>query len=159
MKHRSWIARQLNRCVKIYTYTIYQRSTTIQGSVAFLPTNSFTDGIRVVTLACCLLVSYNGFVVLESHFINETDEKWMKLALAQAEHAAEIGEVPVGAIAILDEQVIGQGFNAKEANNDPTAHAEMMAIASSSRFIWEIGVLLASPFTARSNHVRCAPGR
>ena len=52
----------------------------------------------------------------------------MQLALVHAEHAAEIGEVPVGAIAVLDEKVIGRGFNAKEAKNDPTAHAEMMAM-------------------------------
>lgn len=52
----------------------------------------------------------------------------MKLALAEAQHAAALGEVPVGAVAILDGQVIGRGYNAKETGNDPTAHAEMLAL-------------------------------
>ncbi|HCB48784.1 MAG TPA: tRNA-specific adenosine deaminase, partial [Chloroflexi bacterium] len=52
----------------------------------------------------------------------------MKLALAEAQHAAALGEVPVGAVAILNGEVIGRGFNVKETNTDPTAHAEMLAL-------------------------------
>jgi tRNA(adenine34) deaminase len=56
------------------------------------------------------------------------DEYWMRLALAQATKAGELGEVPVGAVAILDEKVIGTGYNRKERDLDPSAHAEMIAL-------------------------------
>jgi tRNA(adenine34) deaminase len=52
----------------------------------------------------------------------------MRQALAEAAEAARRGEVPVGAVAVLDGEVIGRGHNSKEADNDPTAHAEMIAL-------------------------------
>ena len=52
----------------------------------------------------------------------------MRAALELAAKAAELGEVPVGALAILDGRVIGAGYNRKEADQDPTAHAEMVAL-------------------------------
>ena len=64
----------------------------------------------------------------ESHLINNEDESWMRLALAQAHEAAAQGEVPVGAVAVLDGQIIGRGYNRKEADVDPTAHAEILAM-------------------------------
>ncbi|MBK8902804.1 MAG: tRNA adenosine(34) deaminase TadA [Anaerolineaceae bacterium] len=56
------------------------------------------------------------------------DEQWMRLALDQAAKAAELGEVPVGAVAVLDGRIVGQGYNRKESDQDPTAHAEMIAL-------------------------------
>ncbi|MEZ4515814.1 MAG: tRNA adenosine(34) deaminase TadA [Chloroflexota bacterium] len=58
----------------------------------------------------------------------EEDEYWMRLALVQAEEAIRLGEVPVGAVAVLDGVVVGTGYNRKESDQDPTAHAEMIAI-------------------------------
>ncbi|HRN67866.1 MAG TPA: tRNA adenosine(34) deaminase TadA [Promineifilum sp.] len=55
-------------------------------------------------------------------------ERWMRLALAEAGKAMSLGEVPVGAVAVLDGRVIGSGFNRKESDQDPTAHAEMIAL-------------------------------
>ena len=57
------------------------------------------------------------------------DQQWMTKALALAEKAAASGEVPVGAI-IVDEcnQVIGEGWNQPISSNDPTAHAEIIAV-------------------------------
>jgi tRNA(adenine34) deaminase len=49
-------------------------------------------------------------------------------ALALADEAARRGEVPVGALVVKDGEVIGRGYNLREAWNDPTAHAEMIAI-------------------------------
>ncbi len=60
--------------------------------------------------------------------MNEETEQWMRLALDQARQAIELGEVPVGAVAVLDGRVIGTGFNRKESDQDPTAHAEMIAL-------------------------------
>lgn len=58
------------------------------------------------------------------------DHRFMKLALQQAEQAKEKGEVPVGAIIVHKEQVIGRGHNLVESLRDPTAHAEMIAITA-----------------------------
>ncbi len=61
------------------------------------------------------------------------DEKYMKLALAEAEKAFAIDEVPVGAVVVYDGQVIGRGYNLREKNNDPTAHAELIALRDAAR--------------------------
>ena len=58
----------------------------------------------------------------------ETDDAWMAEALAQARAAGARGEVPVGAIVVQGERVIGRGGNAPIACSDPTAHAEMAAL-------------------------------
>lgn len=65
--------------------------------------------------------------VSEPYLSNE-DEQWMRRALALAQEAAAFGEVPVGAVAVLDGQVIGEGYNRKESDQDPTAHAEIIAL-------------------------------
>jgi tRNA(adenine34) deaminase len=52
----------------------------------------------------------------------------MALALEEARQAAARGEVPVGAIVVHDDRVIGEGHNLTQTSNDPSAHAEMMAI-------------------------------
>ena len=57
-----------------------------------------------------------------------TDEYFMKKALQEAEIAFEKGEIPVGAIIVSNNQIIGAGFNAPISLNDPTAHAEIQAI-------------------------------
>lgn len=72
-------------------------------------------------------------------------EQWMRLALAQAQEALALGEVPVGAVAVLDGEVIGTGFNRKESDHDPTAHAEMIALRGAAARLnnWRlIGVTL-----------------
>lgn len=56
------------------------------------------------------------------------DESFMHLALKLADRAAETGEVPVGAVLIRDEQVIGEGYNQPISGLDPTAHAEIVAL-------------------------------
>ncbi|WP_312359573.1 tRNA adenosine(34) deaminase TadA [Stutzerimonas balearica] len=56
------------------------------------------------------------------------DEGFMREALALAEHGAALGEVPVGAVLVLDGEVIGRGFNCPISRHDPSAHAEMVAI-------------------------------
>jgi tRNA(adenine34) deaminase len=57
-----------------------------------------------------------------------SDAAWMQLALDQARQAAEAGEVPVGALVIKDGTVIGRGENRNLRDNDPTAHAEIVAL-------------------------------
>jgi tRNA(adenine34) deaminase len=62
-------------------------------------------------------------------------EQWMRLALEQAEIAASLGEVPVGAVAVWQDQVIGHGYNRKESDLDPTAHAEMLALKEAADYL------------------------
>ncbi|MHC3123481.1 tRNA adenosine(34) deaminase TadA [Acinetobacter sp. GN11] len=57
-----------------------------------------------------------------------SDEYWMQLAYEQAELAVQQGEIPVGAIIVSQNQVIGSGYNAPISLLDPTAHAEIQAI-------------------------------
>ena len=61
------------------------------------------------------------------------DESFMRLALEQAKKAPIAGEVPVGAVLVQDNQVIGSGFNQPIMLNDPSAHAEMMAIRNAAQ--------------------------
>ncbi len=56
------------------------------------------------------------------------DERFMRLALQQANYAAERGEVPIGAVVVVDGKVIARSHNMTETLTDPTAHAEMQAI-------------------------------
>lgn len=60
---------------------------------------------------------------------------WMRMALVQAAEAARLGEVPVGAVAVLRDEVIGAGYNRKESDGDPTAHAEMIAMRKAAAFL------------------------
>lgn len=60
-------------------------------------------------------------------------EKFMKMALKEAEKARDIGEVPIGAIVVKDGIVVGRGFNKTETTKDPTAHAEMEAIRMAAK--------------------------
>jgi tRNA(adenine34) deaminase len=62
----------------------------------------------------------------------ETDEHWMRAAIAQALQAQAIGEVPIGAVIVRNNEIVGTGFNQRETLRDPTAHAEMIAIREAS---------------------------
>lgn len=59
-----------------------------------------------------------------------TDEYYMKLAIKEAEKAFLEEEVPVGAVIVMQERVISRGYNMVEKLNDPTAHAEIIALTS-----------------------------
>jgi tRNA(adenine34) deaminase len=62
-----------------------------------------------------------------------TDVEAMEAALALAGEAGADGEVPVGAVAVFEGRVVGRGRNAREGTNDPTAHAELLAIQEAAR--------------------------
>lgn len=64
-----------------------------------------------------------------------TDDYFMKKALQEAETAFEKGEIPVGAVIVIDNKVIARTHNLTELLNDVTAHAEMQAITSAANFI------------------------
>jgi len=58
----------------------------------------------------------------------ELDRQYMRMAIEQAQLAAESGEVPVGAVLVRDGQVLSKAFNKPIANHDPSAHAEMLVL-------------------------------
>jgi tRNA(adenine34) deaminase len=72
------------------------------------------------------------------------DEDCMRLALDEARLAGEAGDVPVGAVVVLGDRVIGRGRNRREANQDPTAHAEVEALREAAREIghWRVEATL-----------------
>ncbi|MBQ9911492.1 MAG: tRNA adenosine(34) deaminase TadA [Firmicutes bacterium] len=61
------------------------------------------------------------------------DESFMQEALKEARLAGEAGEIPVGAVIVKDGKIVGRGRNCAESTNDPTNHAEMMAIREACR--------------------------
>jgi tRNA(adenine34) deaminase len=65
------------------------------------------------------------------------DLGFMQLALLEAEKSLLTGDVPVGAIAVRDGVVIGRGHNRREADGDPTAHAEMFALREAAQVVGE----------------------
>lgn len=66
---------------------------------------------------------------------NNDDEKYMRMALAQAQEAAARDEVPIGAVVVCRDKVIARGHNLTETLTDVTAHAEMQAITSAASFL------------------------
>ena len=60
--------------------------------------------------------------------MTNNDEFWMRRALALAERARAEGEVPVGAVLVMDDDCIGEGWNHPVSTHDPTAHAEIAAL-------------------------------
>ena len=57
-----------------------------------------------------------------------TDDEWMLTALALARTAADCGEVPVGAVVVCDDVIVGRAHNRRELDRDPLAHAEILAL-------------------------------
>lgn len=66
----------------------------------------------------------------ENH--EERDRRWMAHALTLAQRAAAAGEVPVGAVIVMDNEIVGEGWNCPIGSNDPTAHAEIQAMRNAA---------------------------
>ena len=64
-----------------------------------------------------------------------TDDQWMRYAVNRALQAGERGEVPVGAVVVLAGELLSEGFNEPIATNDPTAHAEIVAIRRAAQHV------------------------
>jgi tRNA(adenine34) deaminase len=64
---------------------------------------------------------------------SDQDRMFMRAALAEAERAYAKGDIPVGAVAVYQDQIIARGHNCKESDRDPTAHAEMIALREAAR--------------------------
>lgn len=84
------------------------------------------------------------------------DQRYMQLALDLAKLAAEAGEVPVGAIIVKDDIVIGRGGNAPIGTHDPTAHAEIAAMRDAAKYLKKLSSskLYTLRHTRALRHVR-----
>ena len=69
-----------------------------------------------------------------------TDEHWMSIALDEARAAAAAGDVPVGAVIVIGDLIVGRGRNRREVDRDPTAHAEIMALREAAEALkqWRV---------------------
>lgn len=65
----------------------------------------------------------------------EDDKRYMKTAIEQAKIAEENGDVPIGAVIVYKNQIIGKAYNQREQLNDPTAHAEIIALTQAAAFM------------------------
>jgi pyrimidine deaminase RibD-like protein len=70
--------------------------------------------------------------------MDELKEQYMREAIKEAEKAAAIGEVPIGAVIVWKGEIIGRGHNEREVTNDATTHAEMTAIREANAFKQEL---------------------
>ncbi len=84
------------------------------------------------------------------------DESFLEQALSLAHQAEQSGEVPVGAVVVLDGCVIGRGHNCPIAQHDPTAHAEMIAIREASKTIGNYRLDGATLYATLEPCVMCA---
>ena len=83
-------------------------------------------------------------------------EKWMQIALQEAEKAFHLKEVPVGAIVIKEGCIIGKGYNQCESLNDPTAHAEIIAITSAANTLRDWRLTDCSLYVTKEPCSMCA---
>jgi tRNA(adenine34) deaminase len=69
------------------------------------------------------------------------DEYFMRLALREAEHSLEHGDVPIGAVVVAGGEVLAAAHNERELRQDPTAHAELLALREAARALgtWRVG--------------------
>ena len=87
---------------------------------------------------------------------SERDHAWMQQALQLATQAELQGEVPVGALVVLDEQIIGQGYNQPIQNHDPTAHAEIMALRAAGAHLENYRLVNATLYVTLEPCAMCA---
>ena len=72
--------------------------------------------------------------------VKMVDDDFMRVAIAEAEKAGATGDVPVGAVIVLEGQIVATGHNRREALGDPTAHAEVEALRAAARVVgcWRV---------------------
>lgn len=90
--------------------------------------------------------------------MNETkgDEEWMQYAMTLALKAQDEGEVPVGAVLVLDNRIIGEGWNRSIGHHDPTAHAEIMALRQGGCAVQNYRLIDATLYVTLEPCVMCA---
>ena len=86
----------------------------------------------------------------------EFQKKWMRFAINEAIKAFDDGETPIGAVVVSKNKIIGRGYNQVEKLNDPTAHAEMIAITSAANSLSDWRLDDTSIFVTKEPCPMCA---
>ncbi len=86
----------------------------------------------------------------------ERDEAFMRRALAEAEKALEHDDVPIGAVVVRGDEIIGRGHNERELLEDPTAHAEVLALREAAAHLGSWRVLDATLYVTLEPCAMCA---
>ena len=84
------------------------------------------------------------------------DQQWMQRAYELAEKAAQLGEVPVGAVLVLNNEVIGEGYNQPIGAHDPSAHAEIIALREGAKRIGNYRLINAALYVTLEPCTMCA---
>ncbi|WNN43345.1 MULTISPECIES: tRNA adenosine(34) deaminase TadA [Winslowiella] len=101
---------------------------------------------------------YNAprFLPLETQVTDYNDEFWMRHALTLAQRAWDEGEVPVGAVLVQNNRVIGEGWNRPIGHHDPTAHAEIMALRQGGKVLENYRLIDTTLYVTLEPCVMCA---
>lgn len=98
----------------------------------------------------------NGMTPVEMRLDTQRDEALMRMALDLARRGQALGEVPVGALVVLDGEIIGEGFNAPISRHDPTAHAEIQAMRAAAQCVDNYRLVGASLYVTLEPCAMCA---
>jgi tRNA(adenine34) deaminase len=90
-----------------------------------------------------------------SVIFSEIDHHWMQHAISLAKKASEQGEVPVGAVLVLDGKIIAEGWNCPIGNCDPTAHAEIIALRAGAQALANYRLLNTTLYVTLEPCVMC----
>jgi tRNA(adenine34) deaminase len=93
---------------------------------------------------------------LTPHPSRLTDERWMRRALELAEQAEREGEVPIGAVLILNGELVAEGWNQPLSTNDPTAHAEIVTLRAAATHLGNYRLPGATLYVTLEPCVMCA---
>lgn len=83
------------------------------------------------------------------------DQKWMHEALSLADHAMKQQEVPVGAVIVFEDKIIGKGCNQPIATNDPSAHAEIIALRDAAETLGNYRLLNTTLYVTLEPCIMC----
>jgi tRNA(adenine34) deaminase len=84
------------------------------------------------------------------------DNVWMQRAVEQAEIARSLDEVPIGAVVVVDNEVVAEGHNLTRSNSDPTAHAELLVLREAARQLGDWRLTEATLFVTLEPCAMCA---
>ena len=84
------------------------------------------------------------------------DILWMQHAIKLAQHAESIGEVPVGAVIVKDNKIVSEGWNQPISSNDPTAHAEVIALRAAAKELENYRVIDTTLYVTLEPCTMCA---
>ncbi len=111
-----------------------------------MPPSSSGLGYQVLILETGVRLPLGVFLLIIDYFLfflfcpramssSKENERFMRLAIEQAQIAEENGDVPIGAVIVYQEQIIGKAYNQRQQLQDPTAHAEIIALTQAASFM------------------------